>query len=105
MLRSTPITSTVGGARRVTNGVAANRRCRPPPSDACARGAQPSRWHAEDGGHAMKTTWLRSLCGAGALWAAILGLPAGAAHAESFDVNEDNLLVVLRETPGANKQD
>jgi len=53
----------------------------------------------------MKTTWLRSLCGAGALWAAILGLPAGAAHAESFDVNEDNLLVVLRETPGANKQD
>jgi hypothetical protein len=50
--------------------------------------------------------WLRSLCGAGALLAAITGAQADPARsAESFDVNEDNLLVVLRESPGANKQD
>jgi len=52
-------------------------------------------------------TWLRSLCGAGVLLAAISGARAAdaARTTESFDVNEDNLLVVLRESPGANKQD
>ncbi len=52
-------------------------------------------------------SWLRSLCGAGALLAAITGVQAAGAPGtdETFDVNEDNLLVVLRETPGANKQD
>ena len=52
-------------------------------------------------------TWLRSLCGAGALLAAFSGAHAADAARvpESFDVNEDNLLVVLRESPGANKQD
>ena len=51
--------------------------------------------------------WLRSLCGAGALLAAISGAYAAesAREAEEFEVSAANLLVVLRETPGANKQD
>ncbi|HEX2545089.1 MAG TPA: hypothetical protein VHL79_09440 [Ramlibacter sp.] len=47
--------------------------------------------------------WMRSLCSAGALLVAMTGLQA--AETERFDVSESNLLVVLRESPGANKQD
>jgi hypothetical protein len=53
-------------------------------------------------GYAMKH-WMRSLCSAGALLVAMTGLQA--AETERFDVSESNLLVVLRESPGANKQD
>jgi hypothetical protein len=51
--------------------------------------------------------WLRSLCGAGMLMALATGTLAADTHreAESFEVSESNLLVVLRESPGANKQD
>jgi hypothetical protein len=50
--------------------------------------------------------WLRSLCGAGVLLAAMTGaLAADSARESEFDENEGNLLVVLRESPGANKQD
>jgi hypothetical protein len=51
--------------------------------------------------------WLRSLCGAGVLLAAMTGAPAAESgrDAEGFEVSTANLLVVLRETPGANKQD
>jgi hypothetical protein len=50
---------------------------------------------------------LRTLCGAGALLA---GLATGASAAppqapEVFEVSESNLLAVLRESPGANKQE
>lgn len=47
--------------------------------------------------------WLRSLCSAGALLLAMTG--GQAAETERFDMSEANLLVVLRESPGANKQD
>ena len=47
--------------------------------------------------------WWRSLCGAGALLLAMTG--AQAADTDRFDLSEQNLLVVLRESPGANKQD
>lgn len=40
-----------------------------------------------------------------ALLAAAVAAPAAARDAEKFEVSETNLLVVLRETPGANKQD
>jgi hypothetical protein len=50
--------------------------------------------------------WLRSICGAGAL---LLAAQAPAADTpreqERFDTTAANLLVVLRESPGANKQD
>ena len=50
--------------------------------------------------------WLRSLCGAGAL---LLSAHASASDApreqDRFETTESNLLVVLRESPGANKQD
>ncbi|HEY0824559.1 MAG TPA: hypothetical protein VGD76_12280 [Ramlibacter sp.] len=51
--------------------------------------------------------WLRSLCGAGALLAGITGALAAdsARETDEFDVSVSNLLVVLRESPGANKQD
>lgn len=51
--------------------------------------------------------WLRSLCSAGALAVLATGALAADTHrdAESFEVSESNLLVVLRESPGANKQD
>lgn len=48
---------------------------------------------------------LRSLCAWGALLAATTGAPAADKESERFDVSERNLLVVLRESPGANKQD
>lgn len=50
--------------------------------------------------------WLRSLCG-GILLAVGMGALAAEPprEPETFDVSEANLLVVLRETPGANKQD
>lgn len=48
---------------------------------------------------------LRSLCAWGALLAATAGAPAAGQEAERFDVSAQNLLVVLRESPGANKQD
>src|SRR4051812_15494641 len=57
------------------------------------------------GGNPMKH-WLRSLCGAGVLLAAVTGVLAGdKAAGTEFDENEGNLLVVLRESPGSNKQD
>jgi hypothetical protein len=47
--------------------------------------------------------WLRSLFGGLTLLAATTG--AQAADPDRFDMSEANLLVVLRESPGANKQD
>ena len=49
--------------------------------------------------------WLRSICGAAALLAASLGAVAAPAAGddEGFEVSAGNLLVVLRESPGANK--
>jgi hypothetical protein len=51
--------------------------------------------------------WLRSLWGAAAFLAALGSAPAPATarDTEAFEVTESNLLVVLRESPGANKQD
>jgi len=49
--------------------------------------------------------WLRSLWGAAALLAALGSAPAPARDTEAFEATESNLLVVLRESPGANKQD
>lgn len=50
--------------------------------------------------------WLRSLCGACVLLAAATPAPAAEATRDSdFEISESNLLVVLRESPGANKQD
>lgn len=51
--------------------------------------------------------WLRSLCGAGAMLAAAAVAPAADAprDADEFELSAANLLVVLRESPGANKQD
>jgi hypothetical protein len=60
-----------------------------------------ARWR-EDGGNAMRD-WLRSVCGAWVLLAAVAGVQA--ADTDRFDLSEANLLVVLRESPGANKQD
>lgn len=48
---------------------------------------------------------VRTLCTAAALLAALAATPAGARDREVFEVSESNLLVVLRESPGANKQD
>ena len=54
-----------------------------------------------------KNSWLRILCGAGALLAGMTGAPAAnaARDHDDFEVSVANLLVVLRESPGANKQD
>jgi len=53
----------------------------------------------------MRSTWLRAACGAAcAAWALGSATLAGAA-AEEIDIHADNLIAVLRETPGANKQD
>jgi len=50
--------------------------------------------------------WLRCLLGAGALLAGTTGaLAADTARDDHFEVSASNLLVVLRETPGANKQE
>ena len=54
-----------------------------------------------------KNSWLRILCGAGALLAG-MSAPLAADTArdhDEFEVSVANLLVVLRESPGANKQD
>src|SRR5688572_17021798 len=69
---------------------------------ACTRRMKLARW-TQDGGTTMKHL-LRSLCAWGALLAAATAAPAGQ-EAERFDLSEQNLLVVLRESPGANKQD
>lgn len=53
----------------------------------------------------MNKNWLRSLCGVGALLATMVTAAARAADHDGFDLSEGNLLVVLRESPGANKQD
>ena len=55
----------------------------------------------------MKKNWLRILCGAGVLLAATTGALGAdtAREGEHFEVSANNLLVVLRESPGANKQD
>ena len=50
--------------------------------------------------------WLRCLLGVGALLAGTTGaLAADTARDDHFEMSAANLLVVLRETPGANKQD
>jgi hypothetical protein len=51
--------------------------------------------------------WLRLLCGAGALFAGMSASLAAdtARDHDEFEVSVANLLVVLRESPGANKQD
>jgi hypothetical protein len=49
--------------------------------------------------------WLRWVSAAGALACAMTGALAQAAGGHDFEVSKSNLLVVLRETPGANKQD
>ena len=48
---------------------------------------------------------LRSLCALGAVLAATGGALGADTEAERFDISASNLLVVLRESPGANKQD
>src|SRR5688572_1021879 len=50
--------------------------------------------------------WLRTLFSAGVLTVLATSALAADKHrdAESFEVSESNLLVVLRESPGANKQ-
>lgn len=48
---------------------------------------------------------LRSWWGAALLLAATAAAPATARDTEAFEVSAGNLLVVLRESPGANKQD
>lgn len=52
-------------------------------------------------------SWLQSACAAGALLAAQGGALAAETprERETFEATEGNLLVVLRESPGANKQD
>jgi hypothetical protein len=54
-----------------------------------------------------KNSWLRNLCGAGVLLAGMTGALAAdtARDHDEFEVSVANLLVVLRESPGANKQD
>jgi len=48
--------------------------------------------------------WMRAVCGAGALLAAVTGaLAAGNRDDDPQDLSASNLLVVLRESPGANK--
>jgi hypothetical protein len=49
--------------------------------------------------------WLRSAWAAGTLAVAMTGAQAQPPREYDFDVSTSNLLVVLRETPGANKQD
>ena len=49
--------------------------------------------------------WLRRLAATGALALATTGAPAETPGGGEFDVSTSNLLVVLRETPGANKQE
>lgn len=49
--------------------------------------------------------WLRSLAGAALLGAAVTGALADTPGATDFDLSANNLLAVLRESPGANKQD
>jgi hypothetical protein len=49
--------------------------------------------------------WLRRVCALGALCVGIGGVNAATSDNETFEVSAANLLVVLRETPGANKQD
>jgi hypothetical protein len=49
--------------------------------------------------------WLRPLWGVAALVGALAGAPALARDTEAFEASESNLLVVLRESPGSNKQD
>ncbi|MBE7369185.1 hypothetical protein [Ramlibacter pallidus] len=50
--------------------------------------------------------WLRSLCGAGALLVSVHAPAADTPREhDRFETTESNLLVVLRESPGANKQD
>ena len=53
------------------------------------------------------TRWLRTLCGAGMMLAAAAASwgADGTRDAEEFDTSTGNLLAVLRESPGANKQD
>ncbi|MCC2675154.1 MAG: hypothetical protein K0R58_2101 [Ramlibacter sp.] len=48
---------------------------------------------------------LRSLCALGAMLAVTTGAPAADTAPERFEISASNLLVVLRESPGANKQD
>jgi hypothetical protein len=49
--------------------------------------------------------WLRPLWGAAALAGALASAPALARDTETFEASESNLLVVLRESPGSNKQE
>jgi hypothetical protein len=49
--------------------------------------------------------WLRCVAGCGALLAAFIGAAANATPAAEFEVSAANLIVVLRESPGSNKQD
>jgi hypothetical protein len=49
--------------------------------------------------------WLRRLAAMGALALATTGAPAETPGGGEFEVSTSNLLVVLRETPGANKQE
>src|SRR4051812_26963612 len=55
-------------------------------------------------GHTMKFGW-RVICGAGVLLAALGAAAADARDEDGFDMSASNLLVVLRESPGANKLD
>src|SRR6478735_607698 len=48
--------------------------------------------------------WMRQACALAALCCA-MGAAAAADSQENFEVSAGNLLAVLRETPGANKQD
>jgi hypothetical protein len=49
--------------------------------------------------------WMRAICAAALLAATAGALAADSRDDETFDMSAGNLLVVLRESPGANKQD
>src|SRR5688572_14432867 len=97
----------MGEERRVTNGVAARGLCPSAAQGLCSArlpAAAPSL-SMQLGGNPMNH-WLRCLLAAGALLAGSTGaLAAETARDDHFEMTAGNLLVVLRETPGANKQD
>jgi hypothetical protein len=74
------------------------------PERALRAGASGFTMRARMEGLAMKR-WMRWAAAAGALAAAITGARAGTPDTGEFEMSATNLLVVLRETPGANKQD
>src|SRR4051812_420069 len=111
MLRTPPITCSARGARRVTNGVAEHRR-RPAEMVGASRmslacGALAAHDRVKRTDQAMKTKLLRRAGAFLLLAASLAGARAESPDAsdEAFDMTAANLMVVLRESPGVNKQD